>query len=178
MQDRPKIKSLLEVVTTIAVLLAAGTLAGTFLFKPARTSTARIEPGLRRGLTLEPLQEVNYGDSPQTLLIALDTRCGYCAASIPFYNRLEDAGRGDGGATRIVAVFPDAADEVRQFADRQQLRARTAAAVDLGRLNLAGTPAIILVDRGGRVLDFWIGGLSAEAQQQLIARVKNAPDLD
>jgi hypothetical protein len=39
-------------------------------------------------------------------------------------------------------------------------------------LNVTGTPTLILADSSGRVLDFWVGKLSREEEQQVIAAVE------
>jgi hypothetical protein len=41
------------------------------------------------------------------------------------------------------------------------------AGVDFKALSLVATPAMILVDKNGKVLDFWIGKLSKDAEQQV-----------
>lgn len=167
------IRSRLEVATNVAILLVGAAVLFTFSwnFYQSRQPTARLRPGLQKGLTLAPPAGINYGDAPETLLVAMSTRCDYCAAGVPFYNQLVGMRGGTGGGLRVVAVFPDGEDEVRDYAARTRLRLDTVAAADFAALNLAVTPTLILVGGDGKVLDFWAGQLSADAQQQLVRRL-------
>lgn len=171
MSNSQKLKSYLEVITTVAVLLAAVAVVKTYLFSPTQKSAAQLQSGLQKGATLEPLPGVDYGDSPQTLLIAMNTHCGFCKESIPFYNQLAELQRNN-KSTRAIAIFPNSEDEVRQYVKQQQLGLNAIATVDFNKLSLAGTPTMILVDKSGKVLDFWVGKLSTDAEQQVISEMK------
>jgi thiol-disulfide isomerase/thioredoxin len=172
MQYSQKLKTRLEVATNIAVLLAAVAVLITFAWNVyrARQPSPQLRPGLQKGVTLGPLRGLNYSDSPRTLVVTMNTHCGYCAASVPFYNRLAELERGNGKALRVVSVFPNSDDEVREYASLTQLHLDTIAMADFAALNLAGTPTLILVDEGGKVLDFWVGQLSEDAEQHVLER--------
>lgn len=71
----------------------------------------------------------------------------------------------------MVAVFPNSKVEVEQYEQQHQLQIEAVPASTFAALNVEGTPTLILVDASGRVLDFWIGKLSKDEEQQLIARV-------
>lgn len=73
----------------------------------------------------------------------------------------------------IIAVFPNAESDVRQYAQQNQLQLETIAGADLKALNVRGTPTMILVDKNGKVLDFWVGKLSEDEKRQ----VTNAPEV-
>lgn len=167
-----KIKSYLEVSTNIAVLFVAiVALVFALNYYRAARSITQLQSGLHKEITLSPLTGVNYGDARQTLLIAMNTRCKYCIESVPFYNQLADLQRNNTKAISVIAIFPNADDEVRQYVKQWRLAVPTIAAVDFQKLNLAGTPTMILVSNQGRILDFWIGKLSAEDEQQVIQRI-------
>jgi peroxiredoxin len=156
----------LEIVTNIAILLVAflivGTFAGNYFLKQSKP---RLSSGLRVGQTFSQIQGVTYKESPQTLLIALSTKCGYCAASVPFYERLAES-RQENPATHVVGIFPDSGEEIKQFAEQQHLSIESRTA-DFKGLGLNSTPTIILLDREGKVLNFWVGQLSAQGEAEV-----------
>jgi hypothetical protein len=71
----------------------------------------------------------------------------------------------------MIAVFPNSKTDVEQYVRQNDLQIEAVPESTLGELNVAATPTVILVDASGRVLDFWIGKLSPNEEQQLIAKV-------
>lgn len=163
-----KLKNYLEIITNTAVLLVAVAVLSAFTWSYfTRTLTPELQSGFKRGQDFTQLPPSIYSGSTQTLIIALNTKCSYCSESLPFYKRLAEIQRRNDRATRVVAIFPDAEDEVRQYTRQNQLDIETIPAVDFRMLDLAGTPTITLVDNSGKVLDFWIGKLSEDSEQSL-----------
>jgi thioredoxin-related protein len=97
----------------------------------------------------------------------MNTGCRFCTDSIPFYNQMK-AQQSILKGTRIVAIFPNSKDEVEKYARQRQLNIASVAEVDFQPLGIPATPSLILVDGNGKVLDFWIGKLSKEDEQQAI----------
>lgn len=164
-----KLKSYLEVGTSVAVIIVAVVVLTVFarqMFK--QEPSLQLQPGLQKGVTLrlEPLTLKN--EQRQTLIVAMSTRCEYCTESIPFLNELAETQQKGNRQTTILAIFPDSEKVVREYTQREQLKLTALAPIDLKSFNVQGTPTIILVDSAGRVLDFWIGKLSSEEQQQVI----------
>jgi hypothetical protein len=172
-----EIEKRLEVATNVAVLLVAAVVLATFARAYFGSRPApQLQTGFERGQTFAQVPGVSYGNSPQTLLIAMSTRCHFCAESLPFYKRLAEAQRADGRATHVVAVFPNQEAEVRRYAKENNLELEAIAGVDLGTLNISGTPTAVLIDSGGKVRDFWVGKLPADKEQQIIKSVSGPTD--
>ncbi len=142
-----------------------GTLALNY-YRESQLAT-QLRSGLEKGTVLGPLQGVDYSDSPKTLLIALNTSCQYCAVSAPFHNRLAQVVQAKNPSVRVFAVFPNTAGEVQHYVEQNKLGLATIAGVDFRTVGVAGTPTIILLDSHGRVIDFWIGKLSEDAEKQV-----------
>lgn len=170
-----RIKAALETTTNIAVVLMAIAVAAFFLTNYYRqrqlAKAPEFELGLEKGTTLPLIQGVNYGDSGRTLLIVMNTQCGYCADSVQFYNRVMEAQANSKSPVKILALFPNSAEEVKKFIDERHLKVSTVSRADLAKLKLAGTPTLVLVDAAGIVHDFWVGKLTSDNEDQVIKSV-------
>ena len=72
-------------------------------------------------------------------------------------------------AVAITAPDAPAPDrETQEYTQREKLHLTTLGAVDFDALHVRGTPTVILVDKSGRVLDFWVGKLSTDDQQRIL----------
>ena len=131
--------------------------------------------GIREGQSSRPAEDgfrldaavtgIDFGAAPRTLILAIQQDCPACAASMPFYRRLTDrvttdvqvvvaAGLGDVEIERYLSAYgiePDAV--VRRSSDT---------------LPVSVTPTLLLVDATGLVEHFWVGLLSAPAEQDLL----------
>lgn len=90
--DAPESKGTLEVVTNVAILLAATAFLtalswGFFVRQRSPSATG----GFRKG-EAAALPNVDYAGAPKTLVVVLNTRCRFCAESVPFYNSLAKSG--------------------------------------------------------------------------------------
>jgi thioredoxin-related protein len=70
--------------------------------------------------------------------------------------------------TALVAVFPDAADAVKEVVKSEDLQVQTLTGVSLDGLRVTGTPTLLLVDNGGTVLSTWIGVLPPKQELEVM----------
>lgn len=170
--EKSKVKQYLEVSTNLAVLVLTlvvlTVLARGYFVNKQRPA---IQNGLQKGQPLTHLSNFDYGSSPQTLLIVMNTGCSFCAESMSFYRQLVKAQHENGNMTRIVAVFPNTESEVKEYLQQNQLQIDAIPNVDFRLLNVSGTPTIILTDNRGKILDFWIGKLPEETGFQIIKAI-------
>lgn len=167
--NRTKLKSYLEVATNVAVLMASLVVLSVYgLSYLAGKPKTVLTVGLQKGQTVRALPQHDFGSSSQTLIIAMNTECHFCTESVPFYNQVIETQQALDKPTRVIAIFPNTEEEVKRYTHQQRLKADTISGVNLSALNLSATPTVILVDSGGRVLDFWIGKLAENAEQQII----------
>lgn len=130
--------------------------------------------GLRKGDIVTPLQGYSYQSPSQTLLLALNTNCIYCAASTPFFQRLSQIERDNPALVHVVAVFAEAKDAVDVYEKKNKLDVHTISGANFSALHVSGTPTLILVDNQGKVRDFWIGKLSDQAESSVIRAITNS----
>ncbi len=169
--ERIKVKSALEIATNISVLLMALIVLGSFgwhhiVAKPK----LQLQTGLQKGSILPQVSGVNYSAAQRTLVIAISSRCGYCSESIQFYKQLAEA-QGVSGITRILAMLPDGEDEAKQYLQQKQLDLKFISNVNFKDLNITATPTLVLVDKSGKILDFWIGKPSKDVEDQVLKAV-------
>ena len=167
-----KLRRYLEISSNIAVLVVSVFL----LFSYARIYFAispeiKLQSGIQRERKLPEIPGLEYSRSDQTLLIALSPGCEFCSESIPFYKRLiKDQNKG-GKLIRVIGLFPFSEGDARQYIQQENLNIEIISEVDFKALKIAGTPALVLADKSGKVRDFWIGRLSKDAEHQVMKAV-------
>jgi hypothetical protein len=168
----PNLKTYLEVATNAAVLLVALVVLGNFAWVHlAKQPMPRAEGGLRKGDAFSLLPSVDYGENSRTLIIAMSSKCERCSESLPFFRQLLEANKASSDLTRIVAIFPETAEEVSRYISEQQLTMNSIPGINYKALNLPGTPTEVLLDKEGKVLNFWIGKPSKNAEQEILEAV-------
>ena len=166
------IKSYLEVATNVAVLLVAIAVLVSlgYSFYQSRTTTrtrTQSETVLRKGAVLDQVRGVDFQTAPKTLLLLLNTDCRYCAESSDFYNILATSSTVVDGKTNIIALFPNGENQIREYQQQQRLSFRALSSPEFSLLRRTGTPTLILTNPNRQIIDFWIGKLSSEAEQEV-----------
>lgn len=162
------LKSALETTTNIAVLVAAVFVAVYFGGLFLRGELPRLSHGPRPGSQLSLLPDYDLGSGEQTLILALQTDCSYCEASLPFYRQLAAAAAQDECGTDLLAVFPEEDEDVAGFVHGNDLRVPTLASVSLPSLGVEGTPTLMLVDTAGTIQSAWVGDLQPADEREIL----------
>lgn len=160
----------IEVLSNIAIIgvaIALGAIAIDRYFysasaKPSDSSQTKIEAGMKM-----PASSIDWSKSERTLVMALSTTCRYCTDSVPFYQKLSEqkAGRSD---VRMVAVMPQNLDEARQYLGENKVTVDDVVSGDAVASLVRGTPTLILVDKGGSVVESWSGKLPIEKETAVL----------
>ena len=168
-----EMKNKLEVATNL-VVIAFALVVGSLFLKDRLSTAAPESSEVKAGDKLTNLDGWDWGAHDQTLVLVLRKGCHFCEDSAPFYQRLTSQPQQEGSNSTIVAVFPDTADTVKEVVQSEGLRVHTLAGVPLERLKISATPTLLLVDRGGTVLNAWIGMLSPR-QELEVMKATTAP---
>ena len=125
----------------------------------------------RTGAKAPALAGVDYARADRTLVLFLSTHCKYCEMSVPFYRDLAAklANGANGNRKRLVAVFPQTADEISQYKQREKLAIETVADASLNDLGIAGTPTLLLVAADGTVLRSWVGAPQEKVKDAILS---------
>jgi hypothetical protein len=162
----------LERISNIAVIIAACFVAGTAVYNrvnsPSVLAQASSFASKYKGKSI-PLE--GYQTGVPSVVIFASRDCHFCSESFPFYMRLASMRDSASGAMRVVSVFPSTrqnADETRKYFSDRGVAIDDALAARFTEIGVTGTPSIALVDRGGKVVGFWAGKLSAQLQDEVL----------
>jgi thioredoxin-related protein len=170
MINRERLKSYLEISANLAVVMVSLILLGSFALNwiNARWPTQAVISGITKGQQFPANLNVDYGNSPYTLVLALNTECDHCTKNINFYNEVPQV-TNSGKRIRTLALFPNSGEEVRQYCQEHQLTVDYRDSIDLHFFKVAATPTLVLVDQSGHVLDFWIGEIARNDQERILS---------
>jgi len=172
-RKEPGTKSILETASHVAVLLASVAIIAALSWGYfAQHASIQLKSGLHRGEVLS-IPKIDLAASDRTLLIALSTTCRFCSSSTSFYNRLAQTVASTRSRTAIRAVFSEDRSLVDRFVQQNGIDPQivTMEKFDVEALNVNSTPTLVLVDGKGRILDFWVGQLSKEGEQQVLSKI-------
>ena len=166
-----------EVVTNVAivglVVLVVGTYVHARMSRPAQsaTTTTEVTPPYRAGEVLsEKLDAVALAAKPETLLVVVQSRCKYCTASMPFYERLS---QGVHARTQIVVLTQEEAAIGHAYVSSHGFEPDAVVSIpDFARIH--STPTVILTDATKTVRRIWTGRLSANGEAEVLAALSSS----
>lgn len=166
--DKVRVKTGVEIISSAAVIVMAGLLCVSLLFHYfSGPSGVALSHGLQNGQQVAALTGIDYRASSKTVVIALSTKCS-CPESIELYKQVSSACGQAGSDIQLVAVFPESQTDVQTFMTDAKLDFRSISNVNLEQLSIPSTPAIVLINREGRVVDFWLGRVSENVEKEAI----------
>jgi thioredoxin-related protein len=175
MDEKPQPKNVAEriqVVANICVIAAAVLLIISIGWMVVRhSSLSHVSHSSIQSGTKLTLQDLNWSQSRQTLLLVLSTGCKYCTASAPFYRHLISQTSLTNN-TRLIAVFPQPINESEEYFGKLDIKINTLRQAMPASLGAKGTPTLILVDSDGTVIRSWEGMVSPAVENEILAAVK------
>jgi thioredoxin-related protein len=156
-------------IMVIAMILVAGTvIIQRYYFSPPiqEKTTERVKPTV--GAKLD-LADLNWSENPKTLIMALQPSCRFCNESVPFYKRLVDAMKDKN--VKLVVVFPKDIDRGKAYLTESGLNISQVYQSPLNKLQVSGTPTLILTNDKGEVTNFWVGKLNSEKEAEVLDKL-------
>ena len=126
------------------------------------------------GTTLTAIPGYRWADHDATLLLAMRQGCHYCEESMPLYRKLVEMDHAGQIKPHLVAVLPDSRQSAANLLESQHLAIDYVADLELSRLHVLGTPALLLLDGRGKVEQVWMGELSVEDQKNLFEAISKS----
>lgn len=156
----------------IAILLTCGVVLVAVMERRAENRTAirqnAPEP-FRTGEPAEALPGVTYQSTrgQRTLVMYVSSACHFCAASMPFYEKLHESAVTQ-GTTRLVAVSDEPASALSAYLRQHN--------VDVDKVVSYGgrakpTPTLVLVDSSGVIRSVWVGQQTADGEQAILKAI-------
>ena len=116
------------------------------------------------GQRIDAVGRLDFAES-QTLIMALQSDCGFCQKSMPFYRRLLER---DANEVQIVVAAPPRDSRIGDYLASENVNPDSVVFVQPGTLPVQGTPTLLLVDNEGLVTHAWIGLLNADREAEVI----------
>jgi hypothetical protein len=153
----------LETLANIAVLLAAVSIVAVNV--APRFATRPSVPGrYQAGDKLAETDQLKFGQP--TLIINTASTCGYCTASMPFYQRLQKSG------VRTIAVTPEPIETNAAYLSDHGIQPSAVLSAPANGLRFSGTPAVLLVDAKGVIRGAWMGKQRPEGEDEILRALK------
>ncbi len=170
--QQARLRAALEVVTNV-VIIAVALVVGLILVRRYlfRSGPGRPSPAVRLkvGERLTGLPSVQWGEHTLTVVLYLREGCVFCEASVPFYRRLARAVDSREHALGLVGVFPNGSATVARFVRSEGLAIATVSGVSPAASGVFATPTVMLADRNGRAVRWWVGLLTRQQERQVLS---------
>jgi thioredoxin-related protein len=167
--DSSKLTSRIEIAANLAIIFVAiaigGVLVKNYYFTPSTTPKAPV-----KGKQIS-ISDIDWQAKEQTLLIVLKEGCSFCSQSAPFYQKIAQEA-GDQKNQELIIVSPQEVDKTLNYVKSLSVPINNVKQVSLDSLGVSGTPALILVDKEGRVISSWIGKLPPEKETEVLNQLK------
>lgn len=157
----------LEIVANIGIV-AVSVLLVVFIVQRTFFSAGSAPPSLPKapavGTRIE-LADYNWSDGEKTVLLVLSESCKYCTESAPFYRQLVERAKTNG--VRILAAFPGEKESGQKYLSTLGLTEIEARQAPLEKLQVRGTPTLLLVNQQGEISQAWVGKLPPEKEVEV-----------
>jgi hypothetical protein len=110
------------------------------------------------------LPGIVWSSHRSTLVVAISSTCHYCLESAPFYSSITRTNH----AAPIVVVMPQEQREAKTFLLEHAIAPSSTVSLPLNKIQVEGTPTLLLVSSSGTVIRSWVGELSKRQQQQVL----------
>jgi hypothetical protein len=121
------------------------------------------------GTKLRVIEGVSYADAPLTVTLVVQSECPYCAASVPFYQKLAELRKTL--RFQLVAASLESSMTMTNYVKERGIDVDRVANLKPGDIDTSGTPTLVLAGKDGTVIDSWLGQLSPAQEEQVTKRI-------
>lgn len=161
----------LETLANLATLATCGAIVYIMFVGSGAPARMREGPSLLQKGDWVAVNGIPVDRANRTLLMVLHSGCKYCTESMPFYRRLTRSLQAEQQlVAQVVVVTGDDAATANEYLKGHDVSVHGVVSLtrERGReLRIPGTPALILIDRSGKVQNVWFGKLDARAEAQV-----------
>jgi thiol-disulfide isomerase/thioredoxin len=161
-----------NVALIIACLFLIGTLARNYYL--SRIPDPNFELGVKKGETVKIPEgaSADRQSAPATLVLALSTHCGFCQASVPFYQKLAAFKNSAPARVRLAAVMSEPKEEIEAYLKENSISADAVFSMPVSQIGVNGTPTLLLLDGQNKLVESWIGKLNGQGESEVIGRLQ------
>jgi thiol-disulfide isomerase/thioredoxin len=161
-----KVELVANATIIVAAVLLIGVVSKKYFFSPkAYSQPARVQPVVGSKLNLPAVQWAGQ----QTVVVALQTGCGFCNESAPFYRRLAESVKGRN--VQLIAAFPTPVESSAAHLQELGVTGFAVKQLPLDALQTSGTPTLILTNAEGEITDYWLGKLTPEREAEVLEKL-------
>jgi len=161
-----------NVALILACLLLIGTLARNYYLN--RIPDSNIELGVKKGEPVKLPESASADDqsAPATLVLALSTHCGYCQASVPFYQKLALFKNSAPARVRLATVMSEPKEEIEAYLSKHGIAADAVFSMPISQIGVKGTPTLLLLDGQNKLIESWVGQLNSQKESEVIGSLQ------
>ena len=157
----------LDILASISIIAVACLLFMVLVKDFVLPNRLEMPPRLKVGEKF-PIPSAIVNSAGRVVVFALSTHCHFCSESAPFYRRVIDK-KATKSDLDITAVSPQEKSEAAEYLKKLNLTVSDVKQVNFKDLRVPGTPAVILIDRGGVIGGVWFGKLLPEQENEILA---------
>jgi len=167
--SKPRSRAKENVVTLLAILLAIA------LGKLTSSRLGEVGGSAHKDNTQADISVpgMSYQGARRTVLVFLRSDCAFCAASMPFYQRLTALEHGGRSELRVVALSTETAEQTSRYLADHHLVVDEVVSLTAYPTAVPGTPTVLVVDEGGRLLGRWLGKQSQAGEREVEAILRS-----
>ena len=117
------------------------------------------------------IPDVDWRRSKQTLVLVLREGCHFCSDSAEFYRQLAMESRQT--KTKLVTVLPGSIEDSRKYLNDLKVPINEIRQSPLSKVNVRGTPTLLLVNEKGVVTKSWVGQLPRDRESEVLDAIRS-----
>lgn len=165
-----KVELTANILIIVVSLLLGTALVQNYFLAPFETQGPRKQIAPVVGSKIN-LPDVTWSPQSKTLILALQSGCRFCNESASFHQRLIESVKDKN--VKLIAVFPtDMGDNAAQL-NRLGIASIEVRQLPLAKIQVRGTPTLILANEEGEIINFWVGKLPPEKEAEVIDKLSS-----
>lgn len=115
------------------------------------------------------LPNVQWAKATRTAVLVLRSDCHYCQQSLPLHRKILSWSQQHPRSLQVIAVFSEPKTQAEAALRLEKLDIRDIEIADMAPARVYGTPALLIADQTGRVVERYDGAVSTDKQPQVLA---------
>ena len=161
-----------NVALIIACLFFIGTLARNYYLSRLPDPNTKLGIEKWEPVKLPESSSAYRQSAPATLVLALSTHCGFCQASVPFYQKLALFKNSAPERVRLATVMAEPKEEIEAYLKKHGIAADAVFSMPVSQIGVKGTPTLLLLDGQNKLIESWVGQLNSQEESEVIASLQ------